>query len=298
MPSPRSQFPRALAERALTTTIQPTAADLTVAAVFGVDRTRFPDLGEPIPALLAHPDPDWQTPGHTPEPAPVGLWFHGRTAYKELDPGRFLRWVRAGIAVCSVDLPGHGQRARPGYDGSDRTLSIVEQAAAEVNAIVNALSDPRFNGAFDTSRLAIGGMSAGGMITLLRLTRPHHFRCAAVEATMGDFEMVSFRGIYDPERAKALSPMNNLDRWAPLPLLALHSEKDEWVPVSAIRELFDGLRVRYAQAGADPTWLELITWPETGALNEHIGFGKVSNEAKNLQVAFLNKWLIGSSESA
>jgi len=55
-----------------------------------------------VPALLAHPD--WETP------APVVLWMHGRTVSKELDPGRYLRWVRAGIAACAVDLPGHGER--------------------------------------------------------------------------------------------------------------------------------------------------------------------------------------------
>jgi len=34
--------------------------------------------------------------------------MHGRTANKELDPGRYLRLIRAGIAVCAIDLPGHG----------------------------------------------------------------------------------------------------------------------------------------------------------------------------------------------
>src|SRR4029450_3068251 len=42
-----------------------------------------------IPALITHPD--W-APGHL---APVVIWMHGRTVNKELDPGRYLRWMRA-----------------------------------------------------------------------------------------------------------------------------------------------------------------------------------------------------------
>lgn len=286
MPSPPSQFPRALAERAHTTTITPTEGERASALARFVT-----EIGEAIPALLAHPEPSWAEPGTTPTPAPVCLWFHGRTVNKELDSGRYLRWVRAGIAACAIDLPGHGERRKPGHDTSEMTLTVVQQAAAEVDAIVNALRDPRFNGAFDTTRLAIGGMSAGGMTTLLRLTQPHTFRCAAIESTMGDFELLAERGLYDPERARSLSPMNNLGTWHPLPLLALHSEKDEWVPVQAIRELFDRLRVRYDAEGTDADWLSLITWPETGAPNEHAGFGRVANDAKNIQVDFLTQWL-------
>src|SRR5262245_11172372 len=56
-----------------------------------------------IPALLVHPD--W----NSGQPAPMVLWMHGRTVNKELDPGRYLRWMRAGIGACAVDLPGHGE---------------------------------------------------------------------------------------------------------------------------------------------------------------------------------------------
>ena len=57
-----------------------------------------------IPALIAHPDWD------SVEPVPFVIWMHGRTVSKELDPGRYLRWIRAGFGVCAVDLPGHGER--------------------------------------------------------------------------------------------------------------------------------------------------------------------------------------------
>ncbi|MBT4768842.1 MAG: hypothetical protein HOO04_10850, partial [Phycisphaerae bacterium] len=46
-------------------------------------------------------------------PPPLLLWIHGRTAFKELDPGRYLRLMRRGISVCAIDLPGHGERLDP-----------------------------------------------------------------------------------------------------------------------------------------------------------------------------------------
>ncbi|MDX2114295.1 MAG: prolyl oligopeptidase family serine peptidase [Planctomycetota bacterium] len=257
-----------------------------------------------VPALLAHPEAGWQEAGARPAARPVMIWMHGRTVNKELDPGRYLRWIRAaggGIAACALDLPGHGERFDAARQGSDATLEIVEQMAREVDSVVEALGEARWRGAFDLSRVGIGGMSAGGMVTLVRLTRAHSFRCAAVEATAGDFDMMSHfvafstRGGRDPERrlARALNPVAHLEAWRPVPLLALHSEADEWVPIAAIRSLVEELKKRYAAAGADAETVELKTWERTGAPNEHAGFGRVASAAKDAQLAFLQKWLAG-----
>lgn len=253
-----------------------------------------------VPALLAHPSPGWSDAGSpAPQPRPTVIWMHGRTVNKELDPGRYLRWIRAGLAACALDLPGHGERFIEGRQGSDSTLEVVRQMAGEIDDVVRALREPRFRGAFDTSRLAIGGMSAGGMATLIRLTTPHDFRCACVESTAGDFSrMAGFAAFHtlggrDPggTLAGALNPAAHLDAWKPIPLLALHSEADEWVPVAAIRSFIEGLRGRYASLGADPSIVELRTWERTGAPSEHAGFGKYASEAKDIQLSFLRRRL-------
>lgn len=243
-------------------------------------QTRFARLGPTgVPALLAHPD--WTTP------APAVLWMHGRTVHKELDPGRYLRWLRAGFAVCAVDLPGHGERYDRAAQAPENTLRIVEQAVGEVDHIVGALRSDEWAGAFDAERLAIGGMSAGGMVALRRLGDPHPFVAAAVESTAGDFSrMPAYQGRYPQELIDALDPIRHLARWRPIPLLALHSEMDEWVPVAAIRRLFAALREKYDAEGADAA-LTLHTWPETGAPYEHAGFGRVASDAKDRQLAFL-----------
>lgn len=290
-----SQLPRALAERTVFALASPTGSP----------------AADGIPLLLAHPELGWNLPeGPQPSPRPVVLWLHGRTVSKELDPGRYLRWLRAeggdggGLAVCAIDLPGHGERLWREAQGSDRTLEVALQAVGEVDSVLRFLAETRWNGAFDVTRMAIGGMSAGGMVALTRLCAPHRFLCASVESTAGNFDQMRThtafytRGGRDPngELARRLNPAARLDHWRPIPLLALHSEMDQMVPVESIRSFTTALKARYEREGADPSLVELATWPETGAPAEHAGFGRVTNEAKNLQTAFFVRRLMGGGE--
>lgn len=243
-----------------------------------------------VPALLAHPD--WTSP------APIVLWMHGRTVNKELDPGRYLRWIRAGIAVCAIDLPGHGDRFDPQWQGPDRTLDLLVQVLHEIDEVIEHLADPEFRGVFDLDRMAIGGMSAGGMAALRRLCDPHPFVCAAVEATSGNlahlYDPVGGRPWpvkHPPERIAALDPTEHLETWRPIPLLALHTEADQIVPFASMSSFINSLRDHYQERGSDPDLIELLTWPETGAPGEHSGFGRHSNDAKNAQVDFFRRLL-------
>ncbi|MBX3357360.1 MAG: prolyl oligopeptidase family serine peptidase [Phycisphaeraceae bacterium] len=255
-------------------------------------RARHAHLAGHIPALLAHPD--WSTP------APTVIWLHGRTVNKELDPGRYLRWIRAGIAACAIDLPGHGERADPDQQQPDHTLDVLGQTVAEIDAVIEALADPSHAGVFDLDRLAIGGMSMGGMATLRRLCEPHPFACAAVECTTGDLHSLYFGPRadgetpwpvrHDPARVEQVDPMAHIDDspgWSPIPLLALHSEADRVVPFNSQRRFISALADRYRRIGADPSVIRLVSWPQTGAPEEHSGFGRVANEAKNVQTEFL-----------
>jgi dienelactone hydrolase len=269
-------LPRALAERSRRERL-------------AADTTPFGDGG--VPALLAHPDEGWWEPGAEPLPRPVVIWIHGRTVSKELDPGRYLRWLRSGIATCAIDLPGHGERLDAARQGPETSLGVIEQCAEEIDLVVGALGDERFHGAFDPRRMAIGGMSAGGMVTLIRLCREHPFACAAVEATAGNFRALEGRSFYDPERVERLNPMDHLRAWRPLPLLALHSRADQWIPVEAMEMFIDELRSHYHWSGSDPDLVEWVTWAETGAPEEHLGFGRFANDAKNTQTLFLRERL-------
>jgi len=275
-------------------------------------QTKMVRLGErDVPALVAHPD--WE------RPAPIVLWMHGRTVDKSLDPGRYLRWIRHGIAACAVDLPGHGERAIPEMQSPDQTLYVVKQMVEEIDSIVAALGSSEFEGVFDLKRIGIGGMSAGGMATLRRLCEPHTFACAAVESTIGDCSVMPYEERYPRALIDELDPIQHVSGWRPIPLLALHSEKDEWAPVEGMRRFVGKLRERYAAdatTGETPvplgrdisttfetpvpppsddssvdSMIQFITWPSTGAPHEHAGFGRVANDAKNLQLAFFQRWL-------
>lgn len=252
------------------------------------------------PALLVHPD--WSTP------CPVVLWMHGRTAHKELDSGRYLRWMRAagagtpGIAACALDLPGHGARFDRELQRPERTLDVLEQMLDEVDQVVEALAEPRFGHAFDLDRMAIGGMSAGGMVTLRRLCDQHEFVCASVEGTTGCLTRLYSDGgpwkvDHHEDQIARLDSESRIGSWRALPLLALHAEEDQIVPVDLQRRFIGGLQKHYADSGADPTLARLVTFGHTGAPQEHAGFGRHGNDAKNAQTEFFARHLLGSGSA-
>lgn len=225
--------------------------------------------------------------------------MHGRTAHKEIDPGRFLRWIRAGVAACSIDLPDHGERGDPSGQQAGGTPGVLARMVGEIDGVVGNLGSPFWDGVFDLTRLGIGGMSAGGMAALRRLCEPHPFACAAVEGTTGWLEGLYFPADGSPprirsddrDRVRSVDASAHLAGFSPVPLLMLHSESDELVPFSTAREFAARLRVHYESADADPAMIQLVSWPRTGAPFEHNGFGNVSNDAKNIQTEFFARHL-------
>lgn len=256
------------------------------------DKARTVRLGSRgrIPALLVHPN--WV------DCVPTMLWLHGRTAHKELDAGRYVRWMKEGIAACAVDLPGHGERLDARAADPLASLEVLAEAIGEIDQIVESLADPIWQNVFDLDRMGLGGMSMGGMATLRRLCDRHPFIVAAIEATTGDLSGLyrpdgprPWGASFPPDRIAPLDPALHLDGFRPIPLLALHTEADRIVPFSLQMGFLERLRQHYAAAGADPAMITLHTWADTGAPEEHSGFGRRSNDAKNLQTAFLSRWL-------
>ena len=249
-------------------------------------QARWVRLGEGdtggVPVLLACPD--WESG----EPAPVVIWMHGRTVQKETDPGRYLRWLRAGIGACSVDLPGHGERFDPELQAPAWGLEVIQQMVVEIDQIVTAL---RQIPAVDADRLALGGMSLGGMVALVRLCRPHPFRCASVEATTGSWEHQRHGPGFKartPQEIDELNPIRHLDWWREIPFQAIHTRADEWVAVEGQAAFIDALRQRYQ----DGTSIDFVQYDRTGAPYEHAGFGRKSADAKDRQRDFFRRWLI------
>jgi alpha-beta hydrolase superfamily lysophospholipase len=231
----------------------------------------------PVPVLLASPEP-------TSDPPPLLVWLHGRTANKELDPGRYLRCIRAGIAVCAMDLPGHGDRGDVALQTPERVIDVVLQAADEIDAVVLTAIDRL--GA-DARRVAIGGMSAGGMASIARLLRPHRFAAACLEATSGDWAslpMVSHASRPDRERIIANDPVTHLNAWRSIPVLAIHAKLDQWIPMQPQWRFLDAIAAR-----GPSSLIERVVYDRTGAPGEHAGFGSHAADAKAAQIEFLRR---------
>ncbi|MCZ6836025.1 MAG: alpha/beta fold hydrolase [Planctomycetota bacterium] len=241
------------------------------------ENTRWERLGETgIPAMLVHPD--WNSDSIVP----WVLWMHGRTVSKEIDPGRYLRLMRAGIGVCAVDLPGHGERIDANLQQPEKALDVVSTMIDEIDQVVEHVNAMRH---FDSSRIGIGGMSAGGMATLARLCHEHTFCAASVEATTGSWISQRKRKMFnhlEMEHINQRNPMEHLEGWREIPMLAIHAIHDEWVNIDGQRSFLDALKSRYT----DPSLIEFIEYDRTGAPNEHAGFGKFASDAKNRQTKF------------
>lgn len=69
--------------------------------------------------------------------------------------------------------------------------------------------------------------------------------------------------------------------------MAIHATGDRMVAFETQRAFIDDLRRHYAAAGADPARVRLVTFSDTGAPEEHAGFGRYSNDAKLAMVDFL-----------
>ena len=85
-----------------------------------------------------------------------------------------------------------------------------------------------------------------------------------------------------------LDPIEHLDGWREIPLLALHGRHDEWVPIEGQQAFLDALGRRYR----DPGLIEFIRYDRTGAAYEHVGFGRMAADAKSRQSGFFKRWLI------
>ncbi|MBT4523880.1 MAG: prolyl oligopeptidase family serine peptidase [Phycisphaerae bacterium] len=220
-------------------------------------------------------------------PRPFIFWMHGRTADKELDPGRYLRYIRRGINVCAVDLPGHGERFDAVLQEPQQVLQVIMSMADEIDGVLDGLAS---HGSFDLARSAIGGMSAGGMAAIQRLLRPHQFKVAVLEAATGDLSSMREKPIcvgLNADEFDEVNPMNRVENWGDIPVISIHSRHDEWIPFAGQKTFMNALK----EKSKHPETIEFISFDRTGAPYEHVGFGRESAFVKEVQVEFVAKHL-------
>jgi fermentation-respiration switch protein FrsA (DUF1100 family) len=187
-----------------------------------------------------------------------------------------------------LDLPGHGERFDAELQTPEAAMTVITTMAEELDGV---LMDLARSDSFDLTRSAIGGMSGGGMAAICGLTNEHPFSSAILEAACGAWLDASGGSTLRwPAEANLIAehdPTAHLDDWREIPILAVHARGDRRVPFDAQMAFLDLLRDRYEQ----PEVIKVLALDDTGAIDEHVGFGKHSANVKAREVAFLTEHL-------
>jgi dipeptidyl aminopeptidase/acylaminoacyl peptidase len=245
-------------------------------ALYELTDNRVDGPNEAIPVLLFHRQ-------DLPGPKPGLVYYHGVVQNKEqyVDTHPLARRLAdAGYVVAIPDAPGHGARAAGATLIERLRASLarefcrdIELGADESGALLDWFSAQP---SVDQGRLGVLGISMGGYTTAVVAARQSARLRAAVCIAGGADLTTCMRetdsiapGRWGPqdraideetrERIARIDPLGYADRYAPLPLLLLHGERDTWNPVSTARRFHAALEPHYKDA---PESLKLVVVPE------------------------------------
>jgi dipeptidyl aminopeptidase/acylaminoacyl peptidase len=182
------------------------------------------------------------------QPLPLIVQVHGGP-YWRYGHGFYLGWslwaqwlALAGYAVLMPNYrggQGHGERFAATARGNVGPGDFPDVMAAVDAAIARGIADP--------DRMAIGGWSQGGFMSAWAVTQTHRFKAAIMGAGVSDWGMMTLTSDLPgfemalggsapwdgagPHRHAALSPIS-FAAAVQTPVLILHGEKDERVPLS------------------------------------------------------------------
>ena len=186
---------------------------------------------------------------------PVVLYFHGgawRTgSYQTLTEGAW-DLARQGFAVASVEFRSSDEAKNPAQINDCRAATgFIRQNAK--------------NYSLDASRIGVYGVSSGGHLGALLALTSSSIKCAAIESAPSDLMSLNDGARLDwnaplsplsrflggtiaakADEAKRASPLFYADEFAP-PMLLLHGDADEFVPVAQSEKLYQKLKAAGAQ---------------------------------------------------
>jgi len=224
-----------------------------------VEKVRTP---EGVTALTVRPLSD----GGRPADGPLVLVIHGLGSRKERHLELCLLLARAGITACALDACLHGERSTPEAavlcqaPGSPAFASFFTEAvsatAAELAPLAAHLGHERYG---------VVGHSMGGFVALLAAVEDARVEAVVSIAGSPDWAATARAAGLPPgelTEAEALSPLRRADAYWPRPLLMLHGDADQTVPVGGHRRLHAALSAgAYAAA---PDRLALVEYPGVG----------------------------------
>jgi dienelactone hydrolase len=233
----------------------------------------YASRGERVPGRL------W-LPAQAGPPRPLVVLEHGATGAKDAPYIAQIGapWVREGVALLSIDLPLHGERANPklgpallaglGLVGRPTPAArvvveeFVRQAVCDLKRALDAAAQLP---GVDASRTAYAGLSLGGIVGATYCAVDPRPRAAALALAGGGFG------------GPRVDPVAHVAGIAPRPILFVNMTGDEIVPRAASEALhaaarepkqvvwFDGGHRELPGRGAKAMWAFLRRHLETPA---------------------------------
>ena len=202
-----------------------------------------------------------------PSDAPLSVILHGLGRHKESTLPALYAVARHGLRALAFDARLHGDR--DGAAGRDLRLQtdyvftmaeIIEGTAQDLSRLLDHLGPVR---------AGVHGISLGGYVAYAALA--HEPRLIAAAVAMGspdwlgplrELGLAPGHPIY--EAIAARSPLERAaESYPPRPLLLLHGDQDDVVPIAGDLALYDRLLPAYQ---AVPGHLELVVYPGLGHL--------------------------------
>lgn len=195
---------------------------------------------------------------------PLVVVLHGLRSTKENYLETSYRLAQRGFRAVAMDLRMHGERAMADVRDANlesayvpTMLGIIEKSVGDVAAVISH---------FGASKAAIHGISLGGVISFAALLADPRIQVAAIAMGTPDWggmlEMMGLTRAHPMfDMVDAMSPLSRASAIATRPLLMLHGDIDETVPIDGVRKLRQKLEPLYVEhAGL----LELVEYEGLG----------------------------------
>lgn len=214
---------------------------------------------EGVPALVVS---DTERP-----PGPLVLVVHGLRSRKERHWELCLELARAGFTAAALDAVGHGERATTEEaaalgqpDTSPALAALFGRAIVETVADLGVVA--RYLGYVS---YGVIGHSMGGYVALkTACTDPAVAAAVSISGNPDWAGQAEAAGLPTDVVAavRGQSPLTLADRFYPRPLLMLHGDADQVVPISGAQSLYHYLRD--GPYSATPEAVSLVTYPGVG----------------------------------
>ncbi|GFN35085.1 alpha/beta hydrolase family protein [Tepidimicrobium xylanilyticum] len=217
---------------------------------------------EGIPAILFRPK-EWE------KPLPTVILYHGWSSNKELQRMRGFILSTVGYQVIIPDAIHHGERgALSKYDLEDAKqyfwdtiLTNIKESNTIIDQIISKYdADPNRIGVLGHS---MGGFTAAGIFT----HNPNVKASVIFNGSCGwenfnkwlrkNHEISNAFEFKEIDQVKRLDPQNNLNLLIDRPILLLHGDRDNVVPIESQRIFYHKIRHKYSYRDR----IKLIEYP-------------------------------------